>query len=216
MLNKKLITFSLIMLFCLSVFIPYTYAEPNTTDIPKSGQTESYNPQDDGIIQAGQKWPDNRFAEEDGTIKDNLTGLRWLKDGNCVAGDPGGVKYLDVADQVSQFNHDPGSLNCDSYNVATHTQGWRLPTIVEFLSLMHVAPVTIKPDNSTSYNCGDWLESQGFTDIINEYWSSTIDAKDNDYVWYVHTYSALTNTSKINDFGNPGFYHVLLVKEDNL
>ncbi len=31
-------------------------------------------------------WPDPSFTDRgDGTVKDNLTGLIWLKDANCLA-----------------------------------------------------------------------------------------------------------------------------------
>ena len=40
----------------------------------------------DGEYQKGVVWPAPRFTDnEDGTITDNLTGLMWLKDANCIA-----------------------------------------------------------------------------------------------------------------------------------
>lgn len=49
-------------------------APPTTT--PVAGE--------DSDLQKGQEWPGPRFTDNnDGTITDNLTGLVWLKEGNC-------------------------------------------------------------------------------------------------------------------------------------
>src|SRR5215475_2285106 len=38
----------------------------------------------DGDIQAGVEWPTPRFKDRhDGTVRDKLTGLIWLKNANC-------------------------------------------------------------------------------------------------------------------------------------
>ena len=52
--------------------------------VPKTGQTISYEPGDDGYYQKGVAWPNPRFTDNgDGTVTDNLTGLIWLKNANC-------------------------------------------------------------------------------------------------------------------------------------
>src|SRR4051794_35859814 len=52
--------------------------------VPQTGQTTSYAPGDDGAIEAGVAWPIPRFTNcGDGTVRDNLTGLIWLKNANC-------------------------------------------------------------------------------------------------------------------------------------
>jgi hypothetical protein len=53
--------------------------------VPQTGQTQSYAPGDDGDLQLGVKWPDPRFKDKgDGTVKDYLTGLIWLKNADCM------------------------------------------------------------------------------------------------------------------------------------
>lgn len=48
--------------------------------LPRTGQTTSYTPGDAGALQRGVGWSEPRFTDnEDGTIKDNLTRLIWLK-----------------------------------------------------------------------------------------------------------------------------------------
>ena len=54
--------------------------------VEKTGQTISYATGDDGDLEMGMTWPVPRFTDnEDGMVTDNLTGLMWLKDANCIA-----------------------------------------------------------------------------------------------------------------------------------
>jgi hypothetical protein len=54
--------------------------------VPQTGQTTPYAPGDDGSIRAGVPWPSPRFTDNgNGTVRDNLTGLIWLKNGSCGA-----------------------------------------------------------------------------------------------------------------------------------
>jgi len=49
----------------------------NFAPVPQTGQTMTFAAGDDGVVQAGVVPPDPRFtANLDGTITDNLTGLR--------------------------------------------------------------------------------------------------------------------------------------------
>ncbi len=53
--------------------------------VPRTGQTTSYAVRDDGALQKGVAWPTPRFTDNNnGTITDNLTGLIWLKNANCI------------------------------------------------------------------------------------------------------------------------------------
>ena len=83
--------FSAFILF-VSIFITPSFA--GEVSLPQTGQTTSYGPGDDGAIQAGLAWPSPRFKDNaDGTLTDNLTGLMWMKDANCVA-DSGYTRVL--------------------------------------------------------------------------------------------------------------------------
>ena len=56
-----------------------------TIKLPRTGQTSTYAPADDGALQKGVVWPIPRFMDlADGTVYDNLTGLIWLKNANCL------------------------------------------------------------------------------------------------------------------------------------
>jgi len=104
--------------------------------VPKTGQTtcwdENGTPIDcagtgqDGELQkgvlAGPRFSDNA----DGTVKDNLTGLIWLKDANCF-----GNKVWNDALTVSKTLAS-GACGLSDGSVAG---AWRLPNVKEFESL---------------------------------------------------------------------------------
>jgi hypothetical protein len=77
---KRIIILMAGMIFTAAV----AYAAP--ADLPKTGQTTSYSTGDDGDLERGVAWPSPRFTDNgNGTVKDNLTGLIWLKDANCFS-----------------------------------------------------------------------------------------------------------------------------------
>ena len=51
--------------------------------VPKTGQTASSVPKDDGALKKGVAWPTPRFTDNgNGTVTDNLTKLIWMKNAN--------------------------------------------------------------------------------------------------------------------------------------
>jgi hypothetical protein len=110
--------------------------------LPKTGQTISYMAGDDGALQKGVAWPEPRFTDNnDGTVADNLTGLVWLKDVNCIktkypsfdndgySGD-GRVTWQHALDFVAGINNG-AYINC-----AAGYSDWRLPNKKELFSLI--------------------------------------------------------------------------------
>lgn len=110
---------------------------PAPAPVPQTGQTSCWNPDgnviacagtgQDGDIRAGVEWPDPRFTDNgDGTIRDNLTGLIWLKDANCF-GSRTWAQALEDANTLhaGECDLNDGSLEGD----------WRLPNVLELASL---------------------------------------------------------------------------------
>jgi len=85
----------------------------------------------DGESQTGVKWPSPRFTDNgNGTVKDNLTGLIWLKDANC----PFNARtWQQALDWVADLN--TMSIACTDYTPMTFID-WRLPNVKELLSLV--------------------------------------------------------------------------------
>jgi hypothetical protein len=145
--------------------------------LPRTGQTVSYAPGDDGDTELGVAWPTPRFIDHgDGTVTDELTGLMWLKDGGCLGRESWRIRAYWAIDSL---NIDPGSLGCQDYTNSYND--WRLPNINELESLVNAG----RPD------CSAWLNSLAFTGVEqNYYWSSTTNSLNLGEAWTVHMWVA--------------------------
>jgi len=170
---EALVIIGCVVLFCSNSAIA------GAIDLPKTGQTTCYNAREcegtgqDGEIQAGVAWPAPRFTDNgDGTITDNLTGLMWLKDGNCFSDMP----WQEALDKVSDLNANAGAYTCGGYT-ATYND-WVLPNVNELESLINAE----EPDPAV------WLNEQGFVDVQLDryYWSSTTSASITENAWVVY------------------------------
>jgi uncharacterized repeat protein (TIGR01451 family) len=95
----------------------------------------------DGELRAGAVWPEPRLVDnQDGTVTDNLTGLMWLKDTNCIATRYPGFDTDDPAsDGKVNWQHAldfVAAMNAGTYPLcAMGRHDWRLPNVVEMHSL---------------------------------------------------------------------------------
>lgn len=123
----------------LAISIPVTtFATLPPAPVLATGQTLCYSSAgdiidcagtgQDGEVQSGLQWPNPRFTDRnDGTIKDNLTGLVWLKNAGCF----GQATLMDAATNARTLE----SGICGLIDGSTTGQ-WRLPNIVELKSLV--------------------------------------------------------------------------------
>lgn len=101
--------------------------------VPKTGQSSSYDfaHVDDGGLRKGVAWPNPRFTNNgDGTITDNLTGLIWLRDADCL-----GAGWWEPSLQKVRDLNTGTECNCVDYTSGTYDD-WRLPNVRELLSLI--------------------------------------------------------------------------------
>lgn len=132
---------------------------------------------EDGDYQQGLVWPKPRFTDKgNGTVADNLTGLTWLKDANCIATNyssfdndgtagNGGVLWQHALDFVTGIN-DGTYPDCG----AVYTD-WRLPNVKELLSLIHYG--YLDPPLCDTEGTGQWTDGNPFNNLQNGYyWSS--------------------------------------------
>jgi hypothetical protein len=88
----------------------------------------------DGEIQAGVPFPTLRFTDNSsGTVRDNLTGLIWLKNANCF----GGQTWGNALSAANNLADDPASTTTDcGLPHGSVASDWRLPNIKELQCLI--------------------------------------------------------------------------------
>jgi len=133
--------------------------------LPKTGQTESYALGDDGDLEKGAPWPVPRFRDNgDGTVTDNLTGLVWLKNADCL-----GTKTWAEALAFCNSLADGSCGLSDGSSVGA----WRLPNARELFSLIDLS----------QYNPA-LPAGHPFVNVrYDSYWSSTTLGEDTDSAW---------------------------------
>ncbi|MGV7224557.1 MAG: DUF1566 domain-containing protein [Nitrospinales bacterium] len=161
----------LVLLVLLCILTTQTSAiAQHPAPVPKTGQTISYAPGDDGDLQMGVPWPDPRFTDNgDGTVTDNLTGLIWLKNANCF----GGQNWKEAIDASNNLANGQCGLSDGSV-----PGDWRLPNFRELHSVIDfsIFPIPLPPGHP-------------FTGVQDGfYWSSTTSADVSDAAWPVQFY----------------------------
>jgi hypothetical protein len=92
----------------------------------------------DGYLQAGVPFPEPRFVDNrDGTVKDNMTGLIWLKNPSCLRSK---MTWKEALIEVKKLReNDDAYKDCRVEN----NVNWRMPNIKELQSLVDwVRPLT--------------------------------------------------------------------------
>lgn len=159
--------------------------------IPQTGQTASYGPNDDGALGKGTVGTNTsgRFVAGSGAeaecITDQQTGLMWVKDLNTV----------NSGNTASSWG--------DAISIATGTSwcghtDWRLPNRNELRSLV----------NYGQANISVWLNAQGFSNVqASYYWSSTTYAGYTNGAWYVSM-----NNGNVGSFNKASSFYVWPVR----
>lgn len=169
--------------------------------VPKTGQTASYGTGTDGELEKGVTWPNPRFTDKgDGTVKDNLTGLIWLKNANCF----GQREWATALNDCNTLNSGECGLTDSSIE-----GDWRLPNIKELQSLIHFG--YYNPALPNTAGTGKWTENDPFTNVVSIFhWSSTTAAFNTLIAAGVYMYSGNVDTVVKTDS-----HYVLPVRDDN-
>jgi parallel beta-helix repeat protein len=153
----------------------------SSTLVPKTGQTESYAPGDDGALQKGVPWADPRFTDnDDGTVTDHLTGLIWLKNANCF----GELNWNDALNDSNNLADGQCGLNDGS-----SPGDWRLPNVRELHSLIDFGnePIALPDGNPFSGQ------------QPSAYWTSTTHVKTGG--WVIRAWVVLMRDGSVSDHG---------------
>jgi len=121
----------------------------------------------DGEFQKGVPHPSPRFTDlGDGTVRDNFTGLIWLRHASCL----GKVGWSEALSRSNTLAN--GDADCELSD-GSAPGDWRLPNIRELMSLISV---------SVAYPA--LTEGHPFVEVRNEmYWTSTSRASGGDSAW---------------------------------
>jgi len=148
---------------------------------PKTGQTVSIAPRDDGALQKGVPWPIPRFRDRgNGTVRDNLTGLIWLKDANCPHDFVGWSAALVAASNLAS-----GACGLTD---GSKPGDWRLPNRNELASLLD-----LNKRNPALPADHPFINFQ-----TNNYWTST--ANSSGSAWRVNFLDASVTDGTIANF----------------
>jgi hypothetical protein len=148
----------------------------NKWGVPKTGQTACWdaagtsisctNMGMDGTYQAGVSVGPRFTNNNDGTVKDNLTGLIWLQNANCG----GPATWTGALSRASTLA--TGNCGLSDGSVAG---AWRLPNVKEMHSLIDFSQA------SPALSAG-----HPFLGVFSgRYWSSTSNVFSPSFAWYV-------------------------------
>lgn len=152
--------------------------------VPKTGQTATHVDGDDGDLEKGVAIvpASERFQyNSNGTVTDRLTGLIWLKDGNCQVffdGDATGVNEWPWENAIYAAN----MLKSGRCGLTDGSQAgdWRLPNIRELKSLVDYG----RYNPALPENC--LLAATTIASSFYYYWTSTTYAVDPTGAWSVY------------------------------
>ena len=166
--------------------IPAIWAVRGTTSgagkLPATGQYVSYAAGDDGAIRAGAPLSYARWIDKgDGTIRDTLTGLTWLKKGDCIHQAWSAAVAAVNALASGQCGLADGSAAGD----------WHMPSRAEMLSLGDRALGNHADFFDWNYvaitNVGDQPPIFSPLVVSEYYWTSTTDAADVSSAWTLYS-----------------------------
>ncbi len=153
--------------------------------LPRTGQTISYNAGDDGSMKKGTAWPYPRFVDNGaGAVTDKLTGLIWLRDAACI----GKKSWPDALTAANGLASGLCGLNDGS-----KAGDWRLPSVSELNSLLNAGLWSPAVGSLASEGNPETLLFKGVADY--SYWSSTTSAALGTQAWGVHFLLGLVTPS---------------------
>jgi hypothetical protein len=176
--------------------LPVRSGQIGMIQLPQTGQEISDAIGDDGDLKKGVAWPSPRFSDNsDGTVTDNLTGLMWLKDANCIktkysSFDNDGTSGDGMVTWQHALNFLKGISNGTYSNCGAGLSDWRLPNRKELRSMIDYS--NYNPALPTGHP---------FTNVrSSDYWSSTNYSSNTNFTWIVGMWSGCGDFNNKYDY----------------
>ena len=180
------------LLGILAIWVPPLWAngndEPVFNQLYRTGQITTFDSDggaidfvgsgQDGEFQRGLEWPDPRFIEnQDGTLSDRLTGLMWLKDGNCF----GKERWRATKTKILQLNL--GEAGCHEYTAPY--DDWFVPEVSELATLINAEEVSnrtyLQLNGIDNLEAGHYWSASEYLNLQNA-WVVNLDTGDIEYL----------------------------------
>ena len=196
--KRRLVFMWVVPLLLLGTYQTFVFG--GKAPVEKTGQITSYSATggEDGDLRKGVAWPNPRFKDGgNGTVRDTLTKLIWLKNANAF-----GLRIWE------QALADANALASGSAGLTDGSKAgdWRLPNVKELQSLIDFA--CHGPALSNAAGTGQWTSGNAFIGVQSaNYWSSTTDSSSTTNAWYV----SLLN-GYVNSINKPNTYYVWPVR----
>ncbi len=177
MLKRGVVLIAVVIAAWVGIWVPQALPAPAPkAPVAVTGQTTIYALGDDGDIQAGVPFPTPRFTDDgNGTVRDNLTGLIWLRNADCF----GAVTWTQALTDANTLH--TGTCDLTDGSVAG---AWRLPNVKELQSLIDFG--FRDPALSNAAGTAQWTQGDAFVNVQSErYWSSTTLAVFTGNAWLV-------------------------------
>ena len=128
--------------------------------------------------------PDRFTDMGDGTIRDNNTGLFWMKlASSCTMGGPSGIYWLIAMEIVDEIADGECRLSDGS-----KPGDWRLPSASEFTALVNTEWASVGPALSDRRGMRAWQDGDAFSGVQEAYyWTRSVVAGNDRYVMDMDT-----------------------------
>jgi len=125
-----------------------------------------------GVVLSIQRYTDNG----DGTVTDDLTGLMWSQDANCLAThysefDNDGENGDDEVSWHHALDFVAGIHDGTYQDYGAGYSDWRMTNLFELESLREVSYYS--PCLSDNTGTSQWIEGDAFFNVVNDFWTST-------------------------------------------
>jgi hypothetical protein len=132
----------------------------NYAPVPKTGQTNSYAPGDDGAVKKGVAWPAPRFTDNgDNTVTDSLTKLVWTKNANYW----GTKTWMEALELAGRLHDEYPVMIKTGVHDGSKAGDWRLPNRKELESLVDCG--FYYPALPNTLGTGRWSEGNPFQGV---------------------------------------------------